>query len=107
MAYADTHTPAAYAFSVASGHSWTLTLPSSEPLWYLQLANVSANAATVQLNGATAATFSLAGNSVQIFNGRDVDCYVVKITNPTSGAGTTVVDVVVSYTNSVPVITTT
>jgi hypothetical protein len=99
------HTPQCYSIIVAQGHTWTATVDA--PLWYLQLNNTGSGDGTAQFNGDSGAVFTLYHGNTQIFNGRDLDCTVLKISNPVSGASALNVDLILSYVKSAPVVTTT
>jgi len=102
--YNNPRRPYCATFSVAQGHTWTLT--GDSPFGYVQIVND--HPVLITLNGdAVNGTFTVAANSTQIFNPNDVRVSTLKVSNLVSGASTAALTVIVSYDDAAPSVSTT
>lgn len=86
-------TPVGTSISVSNGSSELVSFGGLAS--YVQMTNNSSGPITVWVNNLSSAAFTLAGNSIQIFNPRDLQITSLNFVNSLSGGST--VDVSLLY----------
>ena len=90
--------PKCFAQSVASGSTFgganIITMPNGGVAYFTQIVNAGSSAVVVQMNGDTAAQFTLPGGGTQIFNSGDCLIWQLDFSNTASGATNTTIDVI-------------